>query len=95
MARPARSWFHAGIETPDLVRLARARDLAASGRAAQLQERAQLSDRLVGDATRVSHVTVGRWRRGERRPSGPGALRWLRLFERLEAAFGDDEVKTA
>src|SRR5438105_263809 len=68
-------------EPRELERLARVRHLAVSGGAAAIRMRAQVSSVEVGGAVGVDHVTVLRWEKGRRRPSGAAALRYLEVLE--------------
>ena len=72
------------VTTATLVDLGRVRQLAKSGRAKELREGAHLSLAEIGAFVGVSDVSVLRWERGERRPHGRPALRYLRLLDRLE-----------
>jgi len=68
----------------DLLLLAEARDLAASGVAARLRKQAHLSQADIAATVGVTTSCISRWESGERRPHGPAAVRWVRLLRRLE-----------
>lgn len=68
----------------NLRRLAEAYDLGRSGQARAIRLRTGLSARAVVDVVGVRGVTITRWERGLRRPTGPAALRWLRLMRELD-----------
>lgn len=70
----------------EALRISALRHLAESGRARELRQRAQLSLPEAAAACGVSHVCVSRWERGERRPRGPGALRYAALLDALAKA---------
>lgn len=70
----------------DALRISALRHLADSGRARELRLLAQLSLPEVAAACGVSHVCISRWERGERRPRGPGALRYGALLDALTKA---------
>jgi DNA-binding transcriptional regulator YiaG len=67
----------------DVARLARVRRLAASGAARAIREEAGLSLTELAAGVQVDRVTVHRWERGSRRPTGPAALRYLDVLEEL------------
>lgn len=66
----------------DLIELARARELAASGQGQMIREWARLSLTEVADAVGASVPSVWRWERGERQPRSDAGRRWaLLMFE--------------
>jgi DNA-binding transcriptional regulator YiaG len=67
----------------DALRLARARQLAASGEGERIRREAKLSHGSVGAAIGVADITVIRWERGDRCPSGPGALIYADFIDAL------------
>jgi DNA-binding transcriptional regulator YiaG len=77
------------MRSQDAIRLAHARRLAESGRAEALRHTALLTLHEVARVCEVNHVTVMRWEKGERTPSGDAALRWVDFMAKLEAAFGE------
>jgi DNA-binding transcriptional regulator YiaG len=84
------------MRTRDAVRLAKARRLAASGTAERLRRGARLTLHDVARASGgVSHVTIMRWEKHARTPTGEAALRWLDLMEKLDAAFGESPDEEA
>jgi len=66
-----------------LLRFAEVRKLAESGDARRIRVRSHLSIPQVAAAVRVAPVTVSRWERGCRKPTGDAALRWLQLLRAL------------
>jgi DNA-binding transcriptional regulator YiaG len=90
----ARLWHCAPVSTtsvPDLpeldelLQLAEVRRLVETGEAAQIRADADVPAGGVAKAIGVhSHVTVLRWERGERRPTGPPALRYLAVLKALK-----------
>jgi len=71
------------------LRLARVRQLTATGEARRLRLRARLS---LGDIARsigVERTTVLRWERGERQPRGSAALEYGDLLDRLAHELED------
>lgn len=74
------------MSNSDALRLSALRHLTESGQARELRHLAQLSLPEVAAACGVSHVCISRWERGERRPRGPGALRYSALLDALAKA---------
>lgn len=73
-----------GMTTEEVELLARVRALCESGRAEGIRRADRLSLGDAAAAAGVSRSTVLRWERGERRPTGPAALRYARwLNDRL------------
>jgi transcriptional regulator with XRE-family HTH domain len=71
-----------GVSSPDeLVRVARARELAGVGRL--VRERAGLTLGEVAHVVGCSPSTIIRWERGEMRPAGARAVRYADLIEGL------------
>ncbi|MDP9334301.1 MAG: helix-turn-helix domain-containing protein [Actinomycetota bacterium] len=68
----------------DLLRLAEARRLAATGAGRRIRVAAGLSQPELARSIGVPHETVGRWERGERVPRHPAALRWAELLLALD-----------
>lgn len=79
----------ARIRNSELVRLARVRQLAASGEAARIRKRSCLSASAAAGAVGVSHVSMLRWEKGQRLPSGDAALRYLELLDALAQVAGE------
>ena len=67
-----------------LHRLVRVRQLAASGKAADLRRRGDLTRGDVSRATGIPVSTLRRWELGERTPTGPAALRYEAFLSDLE-----------
>ena len=67
-----------------LLLLVQARDLAASGRGAQLRQGAGLSQTELAETIGVTGAALCRWEGGGRRPTGEAALRYARVLQRLE-----------
>jgi DNA-binding transcriptional regulator YiaG len=65
------------------VQLAQIRELARSGRARSIRERANVSTKEVADSLGVHEATVARWETGVRSPRGPAALRYAELLRAL------------
>jgi transcriptional regulator with XRE-family HTH domain len=71
-----------------LEKLARARQMAASGEARRRRKEAGFTLREVAEATGVGIDTIWRWENGRRRPGGQAALVYLEVLERLRALSG-------
>ena len=69
--------------TVDLTRLSRLRALTSSGAARSVRLAGRLSLGEVASVVGCSPSTVFRWERGERRPRGEAALRYLEVLEEL------------
>jgi DNA-binding transcriptional regulator YiaG len=69
--------------TPEAVRLTRIRRLVASGAARAIRESAGLSLDEASASANVNRITIHRWERGQRKPHGEAALRYLTLLEEL------------
>jgi DNA-binding transcriptional regulator YiaG len=67
----------------DPIKLTRLRRLVTSGAARAIRESAGLSLTEAGAGAKVNRVTIHRWERGQRRPHGEPALRYLALLEEL------------
>lgn len=67
----------------DAVEIARVRELARTGRARSIRERAHLSAAEVAAAVGVHEATVTRWELGRRAPRGPAAVRWGKVLREL------------
>jgi DNA-binding transcriptional regulator YiaG len=72
------------MPSDDLRYLIKARAAAKDGSGRALRLNAALSVPDVAHNIDASTAAVWRWERGERRPSGPAAVRWGRLLARLE-----------
>jgi DNA-binding transcriptional regulator YiaG len=70
-------------ELDELLQLAEVRRLAESGEASQIRANANVPAHGIARAIGTSHVTVLRWERGERTPTGPAALRYLAVLRAL------------
>lgn len=68
-----------------LQRIARARDLVASGRLTAIRERSRLSKAEVARAVGVDPATVSRWEAGTRQPGEAQALKLLDVLDGLAA----------
>lgn len=68
----------------DVLELARVRDAAVSGRAAELRIGARLTQGEIARAIGVSAAAVSRWESGERLPRGDAASRYAALLGALE-----------
>jgi DNA-binding transcriptional regulator YiaG len=75
--------FHGLMSPADLLLLSRARQLAASGEAARIREKAGLHQTDVARTIGVWASTVNRWESGKRKPHGKSGIRWARLLETL------------
>lgn len=67
----------------DLVKLANARDHALSGAGRHVRLSSGISMREMARTIRVDPSTLLRWERGERRPTGAAAERWVDELHRL------------
>jgi DNA-binding transcriptional regulator YiaG len=67
----------------DAVRLTRLRRLVESGAARAIRESAGLSLSEASAGADVNRITIHRWERGQRKPHGDAALRYLALLEEL------------
>jgi transcriptional regulator with XRE-family HTH domain len=74
------------MDANEVVRVARARRLAASGEARARRLAAALSLQEVADAVGCSAVAVWRWEKGTRAPRGPAAARYADLLDALARA---------
>jgi DNA-binding transcriptional regulator YiaG len=74
------------MHSRELVKLTEARIVAASGEARKIRHASGLSCDQVGGAVGVSGVTIMRWELGQRKPSGPPAIRYYDLLGRLRKA---------
>jgi DNA-binding transcriptional regulator YiaG len=70
----------------DAVKIAVARRLAKSGEGRRIRIHAGLSIGEVAEVCHVSHVSVGRWERGIRRPTGSAAIRYAELMTALDGS---------
>ena len=68
----------------EVLLVVEARELARSGRATEIRERAGLSKGEMGKAIGVATATVSRWESCQRRPRGAPAVRWVRFLRSLE-----------
>jgi DNA-binding transcriptional regulator YiaG len=75
-----------GVLTKDAIRLSEVRRLAETGEARQIRLRARLSTVHFARVVGVTHPTILRWERGQRRPNGEAALRYLDLLTALTKA---------
>jgi transcriptional regulator with XRE-family HTH domain len=71
------------MDNRELLLVAQARHLCASGKALELRLSAGLSIREVAEAIGVSPTAVWRWERGERAPRGAAAAAWAQLLRDL------------
>lgn len=72
------------MEADELVRMARCREMASSGRARAIREKARLSLSEMAQTCGIDEGTLSRWERGQRRPRAAVALRYLAVLEALE-----------
>jgi DNA-binding transcriptional regulator YiaG len=77
-------WQGCLMKQSEALKLARARELAASGRGEEIRTRSRFTRAEFARLCGVSHVTIMRWERGERRPHGAPATRYVDLLEALE-----------
>jgi DNA-binding transcriptional regulator YiaG len=68
----------------DILLVAKARRLAATGAGARAREAAGLSLSEVAAAVGVSVSALWRWEHGQRAPRGPQAAAWARLMDDLQ-----------
>jgi hypothetical protein len=68
--------------------------LGPSGRGRDLRERAGLSVRELATLLGVDGATLCRWERGQTRPRGPGASRWVAACQLIEHELASQEVIT-
>lgn len=73
----------------ELEILIRGRELAASGEARRLREKAGLSLSEVGAACGATPSAVSRWETGKRRPQGPHARRYAEVVCGLDSRGRD------
>jgi DNA-binding transcriptional regulator YiaG len=76
------------MQRSEVERLVLARQLAASGEARRIRLAAGLSLNDIATQAEVTAAAVWKWETGARRPSGVGALKYLRTLERLRALTG-------
>lgn len=69
-------------------KLARARQLAASGEGRRRRIAADLSLSEIAAEVGVSHGTVWKWETGRRRPTGLPAIKYLRALDKLASLEG-------
>jgi DNA-binding transcriptional regulator YiaG len=74
------------VKSADAVKLARARELAATGEGQRIRDKSRLSRAHIGAVIGVSDVCVLRWERGDRRPSGRAAVKYADLLDKLAEA---------
>jgi transcriptional regulator with XRE-family HTH domain len=67
----------------EVVDLAQAVRMARSGEGRRVRTRAGVDAARLGEACGVAGSTITRWENGQRRPSGPTAVAWVRLLQRL------------
>jgi DNA-binding transcriptional regulator YiaG len=72
----------------ELLMLASARTLAATGEGKRRRLAAGLSLREVATAVGVSPATVWRWEMAERAPRGRAAIEWATLLSALKKRSG-------
>jgi DNA-binding transcriptional regulator YiaG len=72
----------------DAVKIARVRAICRSGAGQRVREAANLTRAEVGRSSGVSGAAVSRWEDHSRVPTGPEALRYLRLLEKLSVMTG-------
>jgi DNA-binding transcriptional regulator YiaG len=71
------------MSTRQAVKIVRARHLAQSGEGERIRRAALMSAAELGRHVGVSHVTIRRWERGERRPCEEWAVRYVDLIDAL------------
>lgn len=74
------------MNTQAILRLAAARAHAATGTGRTIRQRHRLTLVEVADAIGIDQPMLSRWERGERRPKGEAALRWVDLLADLEGS---------
>lgn len=72
-----------GVRSSELKRVGRMRELALSGKARELRERANVTLRETAAAVPTSPSTLSRWETGQSRPRPEPALRWFRFLADL------------
>ncbi len=72
------------MNTQAILRLAAARAHAANGTGRVIRQRHRLTMIEVAESIGVGEDLLSRWERGERRPRGEGALRWVDLLAELQ-----------
>jgi transcriptional regulator with XRE-family HTH domain len=73
------------VNPNQVVRLAVARQFSLSGEGRVIRCRAGLSLSEIAAAVGRSPVTIFRWERAERTPTGAQAVAWADLLDQLEA----------
>jgi DNA-binding transcriptional regulator YiaG len=68
----------------EVLLLAQARRLAATGHGGEVRRRQSLSLREVADCIGCGVTTLWRWERGERAPQGAPAVAWAQLVSALD-----------
>jgi transcriptional regulator with XRE-family HTH domain len=68
--------------------------LGPTGRGRDLRERAGLSVRELATLLGVDAATLCRWERGQTRPRGPAASRWVAACQLIENELASYEVVT-
>lgn len=68
----------------EVLLLARARRLAATGAGRELRTGAHLSLREVAESVGVAPNTLWKWEQGQRSPRGSGAVAWAALLTELQ-----------
>ena len=71
--------------------LARLRVMCATGDATRVRTAARVTGAEAARACGSNRQTLYRWEHGEARPTGPEALAYLRLLDRLAALTADTE----
>jgi DNA-binding transcriptional regulator YiaG len=71
--------------------LARLRVMCASGDAERVRKAARITVPEAARACGVHRMTIYRWEHGEFRATGPEAIAYLRLLDRLAAITADSE----
>jgi DNA-binding transcriptional regulator YiaG len=71
------------VAMEDVKDLPKLRRLVETGVARAIREDAELSLAEMAAPVQVHRTTILRWERGERRPRGAAAIRYLRVLEEL------------
>jgi len=77
------------LSVEELLLLSEARQLAASGRGRQIRESAGVSQSELAAAIGVTIAGISKWESGQRRPTGPGAIRYAQLLRELTKHLAD------
>lgn len=79
----------------DSERYALLRKMIRTGDAARIRKAAHVPQAAIGRDVGVSAPCVSKWESGKRTPTGPAALRYLRVLERLRRLVNDESGEAA